>query len=76
MQTLKVGRNRTIKLPKSIFKPTDEVITISKGDTFIIKKLSPSDISEIASRAKEKPMPLREIVKEVHLYRKEKKAAR
>lgn len=44
-----------------------------EGDTLIIKRINPPKLSEIAKRAKEKPIPLKEIVKEVHAYRREKK---
>jgi len=37
------------------------------------KKNQPPQLSEIAERAKEKPIPLKKIVKEVHAYRKEKR---
>jgi len=76
MKTIKLNRQRTIVLPKSIFKPTDKIVTFCEGDTFIVKKLNPPDVTEIASRVKEKAMPLSEIVKEVHRYRRRKRAAR
>lgn len=76
MKTVKINRQRTIVLPKSVFKPRDEVVTFCKGYTFIVKKLNPSDVTEIASRVKEKAPSLREIVREVHRYRKEKRASR
>lgn len=76
MQTIKITNKRTVVLPKSVFKSTDKIVTFCEGDTFIIKKINPPDITEIASRVKEKAMPLREIVKEVHRYRKQKRAAK
>lgn len=76
MKTIRIKPKRTVVLPKSVFKPNDRVVTFCEGDTFIVKKLNPPEVTEIASRVKEKPIPLREIVKEVHLYRKERKTAR
>lgn len=76
MKTIRIKPKRTIVLPRSVFKPNDRAVTFCEGDTFIVKKLTPPEVTEIAGRAKEKSMPLREIVKEVHLYRKERKAAR
>ncbi|MBU0878259.1 MAG: hypothetical protein KJ569_05875 [Candidatus Omnitrophica bacterium] len=76
MKTAKIGPNRTIVLPKALFKPADKIVTFCEGNTFIVKKLNQPDVTEIASRTKEKPMPLREIVKEVHRYRREKRAAK
>lgn len=73
MQSLKINPNRTITLPRSIFKPEDKLVLISEGDTLIIKKLHPPKLSKIAGRATEKPLSLKEITKEIHLYRKEKK---
>ena len=52
------------------------IVTFCEGDTLIVKKLNPPDVTEIASRVKEKAMPLREIVKEVHRYRKQKRTTR
>ena len=76
MQTLKIDKNGTLVLPKiaqSIFRPSDKVAWFVDGDTFIVKKINPSKLSEIADRIKEKPLSLKEIVKEVHAYRKEKR---
>ncbi len=50
---------------------------ITSGDTLILKKISPSRLSEIAGRAtKSKPMSLNEISKEVHRYRRSRSAHR
>ena len=76
MQTLKIDKNGTLVLPKiaqSIFRPSDKIAWFVYGDTFIVKKINPSKLSEIADRIKEKPLSLKEIVKEVHAYRKEKR---
>ena len=76
MQTLKVNKNGALTLPKTIqakFKPTDKLAWFVEGDTLIIKRITPPKLSDIAYRLKEKPMPLKEIVNEVHAYRKEKK---
>ena len=76
MQTLKIDKNGTLVLPKiaqSIFRPSDKIAWFVDGDTFIVKKINPSKLSEIADRIKEKPLSLKEIVKEVHAYRKERR---
>ena len=76
MQTLKIDKNGTLVLPKiaqSIFRPSDKIAWFVDGDTFIVKKINPSKLSEIADRIKEKPLSLKEIVKEVHAYRKVKR---
>lgn len=73
MQSLKINPNRTITLPRAIFNPEDKLVLITEGDTLIIKKLHISRLSKIASRARGKPLSLKEITKEIHLHRKEKK---
>jgi hypothetical protein len=73
MQTLKIRPDGSIILPKPIFKPQDEIAFIYEGGTLILKKLNPPKISEIAKRIKGKAIPLKDIVKEIHLFRKEKK---
>ena len=77
MQTLKVDKNGVVVIPKTlrtIFKPSDKLAWFTEGDTLIIKRLNPPKLSEIAGRVKEKPMPLKEIAKEVHAYRREKRS--
>ncbi len=76
MKTLSVERNRSLTLPKSVFKPTDKVAVITEGDTIILKKINLPKLSQLARRAKERPMSLPQIVQEVHKYRKEKKRQR
>ena len=73
MQTLKIKPDGSIVLPRSIFKPQDKLAFIYEGDTLILKKLNPPKLSEIANRAKAKALSLKDIVKEIHLFRKEKK---
>ena len=73
MQTIKIGPKRTIRLPKSMFKASDRVIMLSTKDTVIIKKISPTHLSSIPAQKKGKSLPLKEIVKEIHRYRKEKR---
>ncbi|MGR3176579.1 MAG: AbrB/MazE/SpoVT family DNA-binding domain-containing protein [Candidatus Anammoxibacter sp.] len=75
MKTLQVDKNGVLVLPKTlraIFKSTDKLAWFAEGDTLIIKRISPPKLSKITGRSKEKPMPLKEIVKEVHAHRKEK----
>lgn len=80
MQTLKINKDGTFTLPKALrealrafFKPSDKLLCFVEGDTLIIKRIKPPKLSELAERTKEKPMPLKELVKEVHTYRSEKK---
>jgi len=77
MQTLKINKDGTLTIPKalrSFFKPSDKFIWFMEGNTLIIKRINPPNLSDIAKRVKEKPLPLKEIEKEVHAYRNEKKS--
>jgi len=76
MQILKINKNGALIIPKTlraVFKPSDKLAWFMEGDTLIIKRINLPKLSEIAGRVKEKPMPLKKIVKEVHAYRKEKR---
>jgi hypothetical protein len=73
MKKIKIGPKGTIKLPGSIFKPYDRVIIVSTKDAIMIKKISSPFLSSIPARKKGKSLPLKEIVKEIHSFRKEKK---
>ena len=73
MKTVKIRPERTISLPKSVFKPNDTILAFCEGDTFIVKKLTLPDITKVPSRVKQKPMSLKQIVKEIHQYRKERR---
>ncbi len=72
MRMMEVSRDRKIRLPKGVFRPADKVVVVVEGDTVIIKKLRPSRVTSIAARSRARPMPMREIVKEVRSYRKSK----
>ena len=74
MKTVEISRNRTIVLPKGIFKPLDKVAILNEGTTLIIKKLDTPRVSSVAARAKGRPLPLRTIVKEIQAYRRAKRA--
>ena len=76
MQTLKINKDGTLIIPKALkefLKDSNKLVWLKEGDTLIIKRINPPKLSEIADRAKETPVPLEEIVKEVHAYRKEKR---
>lgn len=69
----------TIKLPPRILRKLSgagEVAVWAGGDTIILKRLIPVRATEIAERAPGRPMPLREIVAEVHKMRREKRRKR
>lgn len=75
MQSLKIGKNGLLVTPniiKAIFKPSDKIVWFIEGDTLIIKRINPPKLSDIADRLREKAMPMKEIVKEVHAHRREK----
>ena len=74
MKTLEVPANRTIVLPKHLFKPADKVALVSGGSMLIIKKLEVPPLSAIATRVKERPLPMGDIVREVRAYRRATRA--
>ena len=79
MQTIKL-RNGTLTLPPETAEKIEadaEFSIISTGDTIILKKIRPSRLSEIAERApKDKAMSLAEIAREIHHYRRSRRASR
>lgn len=75
MQTLKLTKEGTLILPKSlqaIFRPSDKLSWFREGATLIIKKINPPKLSTIAQRRKANPQSLKEINKEIRAYRNEK----
>ena len=74
MKTIQISSDGTVPLPSSLFKPKEKVAFIREGDTVILKKIISSSLGEIAARGKGRPLSLKEVVKEIHLYRKEKRA--
>lgn len=70
MKVIQVPPNRTLLLPKDLFKPADKVAVIREGRTLVIKKLEPSRLSSIAAHLTARGLPLREIVQEVRAYRR------
>jgi len=79
MQTVRV-KGTTLTLPPETLqqiKPDDEFTVITTGDTIILKKVTPPRLSEIALRApRDKAIPLSEISREVHRYRRSRRARR
>jgi virulence-associated protein VagC len=74
MKIVQVSHDRMIRLPKEVFKPAEKVVLIREGGTVIIKKVEPPRLSALARRVKERPLPMREIVREVQAYRRAKRA--
>ena len=74
MTTLEVPANRMIRLPKHLFKPADKVALVRAGGLLIIKKVETPRLSSIAARVRERALPMREIVREVHAYRRAQRA--
>ena len=79
MQVVKMDHG-SLALPSETLQivGTDAQFTIiATGDTIILKKVTPSRLSEIAERApKDTPLLLEEIVREVHRQRKSRHARR
>jgi hypothetical protein len=75
MRTLAVPSNLKIALPKHLFKPADRIVLLTEGSLLIIKKLEAPKLSSYAARAKDRPLSLREIDREVQAYRRSKRSS-
>ncbi len=79
MEVIKMN-NGTLTLPPETAErigPDAEFTMITAGDTIILKKVTPTRLTEIAERApKDKPMSLSEISSEAQHYRRGKRANR
>jgi len=69
---IKVNRDGTVVIPRTRFKPGDNIVVMDDKNTLILKKVMLPKLSEIAERNKEKLLSVREVSDEIHLYRKEK----
>ena len=75
MKTVEVPSNLKISLPKSLFRPADRIVLLREGSLLIIKKLESPKLSSYAARAKDRPLSMREIDREVQAHRRSKRAA-
>ena len=79
MLTAKI-KGQTLTLPPAAMKfvkPNDEFTVIATSDTIILKKVLPPRLSDIAQREPQaQTMPLEEIAREVHRYRRSRRARR
>ena len=75
MKTVEVPPNLKIALPKALFRPADRIVLLTEGSLLIIKKLESPTLSSYAVRAKDRPLSVREIDREVQAYRRSKRAA-
>ena len=75
MRTIEVPSNLKIALPKRLFKPADRIVLLTEGSLLIIKKLASPSLSSYAARAKDRPLSLREIDREVQAHRRSKRAS-
>jgi len=76
MKITKIKKDGSIMLPKEFLKffpSMSELAIWSKGDTIVLKRLTPLKPSAFAKRAPENEMPLEEIAEEIHKMRREKK---
>ena len=76
MKIAKVSEDGAIYLPANLRKNISKgknLAVWSNGDVIILKKLNPPFPSEFAGRSFEKEPPLREIAKEVHGSRRERR---
>ena len=69
---IKVNKDGTVVIPRTRFKPGDSIVVVDDKNTLILKKIVLPRLSETAKRNKERPLSIREVTQEIHLYRKEK----
>ena len=72
-KTVEVPSNLKIALPKGLFKPFDRVVLFVAENALIIKRLESPKLSSYARRAKDRPLSLREVDREVQAYRRSKR---
>jgi len=76
MQLAMMTNDGKIELPEKIirqFSPKERFIVAVEGNVIILNAIQQPRLSDIAEKVKEEPMPMDEIVKEVHQYRKERR---
>jgi len=72
MTKVTVKADGQVIVRRSPFRPSDRLAVFSSADTLVVKRVRPpAKLSDIAKRAPGRAMPLREIVREVHRYRRE-----
>jgi hypothetical protein len=79
MQAVTVQPDGSIKLPKAVrrlFPNKSQLGVWTQGDTIILKRLKPLSPSQIARRAQDRELSLKEIAAEVHRMRREKRTWR
>jgi virulence-associated protein VagC len=74
VKSIRLNRRRTIELPASIFKPADRVTIVAEGNTVIVKKLDAFRLSDVAERSSGRRMSMKNILREIERYRKEKRS--
>lgn len=65
-----------VQLPSEIirrFSPKEKFAVAIDGNVILLNAIQRSKLSSIAERKEGEPMSMEEIVKEVHLYRQERK---
>ena len=71
MRNVVVNPNGRIVIRRSPFRPTDQVRLFISPDMVVVKRLRlPAKLSDLARRRPGRPIPLRDIVREVHEARR------
>lgn len=70
MLEVKVESNGRVTIPRSRFRPSDRLEVFISPDTLVLKRVQlPAKLSDIAQRHPGRPIPMREIVREIHTTR-------
>lgn len=71
MKQITVARDGRVVIRRSPFRPSDRLEIFTSDDVIVLKRVQqPRRLSEIATRAPGRPMPMREIVREVRAVRR------
>ena len=72
MLKVKITPDGRMIIPHSPFRPSDRLEVFASPDTLVVKRVHlPAKLSEIARRKPGRPMPLRDIVREIHEMRRQ-----
>lgn len=77
MELAVISDDGKIQLPAEVMKrfpPKEKFVVAVERNIIILNAIQQPKLSAIAERVKEEPIPMEEIVEEVHQYRQERKS--
>ncbi len=76
MKLAVMSEDGKVQLPPEVIRqfPSKEKFVVAvDGNAILLNAIKQPKLSAIAEKRKEEPMPMEEIVKEIHLHRQERK---